>query len=89
MQYIACAIQNSAAKCWGYNRSGQLGDGTNGRVVWYEHSLWYSYTHRNVPVQVDSLTANVTAIATELVISIVVRFRTVRQSVGDITLTAD
>ena len=45
----SCAIQNGAAKCWGYNADGQLGDGT--------------YKDRNIPVQVNGLNTNVTVIA--------------------------
>jgi hypothetical protein len=44
-----CAVQSGAAKCFGENENGQLGDGT--------------VTDANSPIQVSGLTANVTAIA--------------------------
>jgi len=47
-----CVIQNGAAKCWGDNSSGELGDGTN--------------TNRQSPTQVAGLTTGVTKITTAL-----------------------
>jgi len=44
-----CAIHNRALKCWGYSRSGELGDGTN--------------TYKNIPTQVTGLTSGVTAVS--------------------------
>ena len=44
-----CAIHNGAAKCWGYNNSGQVGNGTSGVLV-------------SSPVQVTGLDADVTLI---------------------------
>ena len=46
-----CAIQNGAAKCWGDNREGNLGDG--------------SFTPSDLAIQVVGLTAGVTAITKE------------------------
>ncbi len=42
---FSCAVVDGAAKCWGQNNFGQLGNGTN--------------TNSAVPVQVSGLTANV------------------------------
>lgn len=44
-----CAIQNGAAKCWGYNGNGQLGNGT--------------YDEAWVPTQVSGMASGVTDIA--------------------------
>ncbi len=48
----SCAVVNGAAKCWGYNYVGQLGNGQSG-----------SYTPVTTPVDVVGLSANVTDIA--------------------------
>lgn len=49
-RYHTCAITGSGSvKCWGGNSMGQLGDGT--------------YTNRNAPVDVSSLTDTIVAIA--------------------------
>ena len=48
-EYSACAIVNDAAKCWGYNADGQLGNG--------------STTNATSPVAVTGLTSGVTAIS--------------------------
>ena len=44
-----CVLTNGAAKCWGRNSAGQLGDGT--------------FADSQIRVQVDGLTTNVEAIA--------------------------
>ncbi|HEX4481736.1 MAG TPA: hypothetical protein VH082_13050 [Rudaea sp.] len=49
--YHSCAVLNSGAmKCWGWNRDGQLGDGTN------------TMTGNNPPVTPIGMTAGVTAL---------------------------
>ncbi len=48
-EHFACSVFNGAAKCWGDNTVGQLGDSTT--------------TQRLTPVQVVGLTTGVTAIA--------------------------
>jgi len=45
----SCAVHNGAAKCWGLNSSGNLGNG--------------STTGSNVPVQVTGLQSNITSIS--------------------------
>ena len=45
-----CALHNGAAKCWGFDGEGQLGDGI-------------SITGHNVPIQVSGLTSGGTAIS--------------------------
>ncbi len=47
--YFACAVVNGAARCWGENASGQLGDGSGP-------------TASNVPVDVTGLSSGVTDI---------------------------
>ena len=47
--YTSCAVHNGAAKCWGSNTFGELGNGL--------------YTDSNVPVQVTDLTSGVTGVA--------------------------
>ena len=47
--YHSLAVQNGAAKAWGYNLHGELGDGTT--------------TDRKVPITVSGLTSGVTAVA--------------------------
>jgi alpha-tubulin suppressor-like RCC1 family protein len=49
--YFSCAIHNGAAKCWGANSYGNLGNG--------------NYTNQGSPVQVTGLTSGVTSIATD------------------------
>jgi alpha-tubulin suppressor-like RCC1 family protein len=49
--HFACAIVDGVARCWGSNTNGKLGYGSNG-------------FDKPTPVQVQGLTANVTAIAT-------------------------
>ncbi len=49
--YSGCAVQSGAAKCWGWNDYGQVGDGAAGGK-------------RETPVQVVGLTSGVTQIAT-------------------------
>jgi hypothetical protein len=48
--FHTCVIHNNAAKCWGSNSSGQLGDGTNNNAT--------------APVQVQGLTSNTSSITT-------------------------
>ena len=50
---VTCVIDaNSAAKCWGYNGEGQIGDGTN--------------LNRSTPTQVSGLTSGVRAISSSI-----------------------
>lgn len=52
-EYHSCAVTAAGAlKCWGFNSSGQLGDGTS--------------TDRNTPVDVPSLGTNVAAVSAGL-----------------------
>ena len=56
--HVAPVGAGGAASCWGYNGTGQLGDGTSGG----DPSLFDVGIDKNTPVQVSGLT-NVTAIA--------------------------
>ena len=48
-EFHSCAVVNGAAKCWGFNKVGQLGDGNP--------------DDSGVAVQVEGLTSNVTTIS--------------------------
>ena len=59
--YHTCAIHNGAAKCWGNNEEGRLGDNT--RTIIASGGAIPSNNNRMVPVQVMGLVSDVTAIS--------------------------
>ena len=56
-----CAIHNGAAKCWGNNEDGRLGDSTTSSIV--SGGVTAADNNRKVPKQVMGLVSDVTAIS--------------------------